>query len=170
MQALITFFFELCLLRRAPQEIPASDTLFRLVLIADLTIGLLVGVSSGLHPLMGIAQVVAELALMLSLLYLGLGFARHPERFNQSATALLGSGALIGALALPPVALSALGGESDAAAIGTLLLLGLLAWSIAVTGHILRHTFGIGLGPGIGIAVAYELLAITVMSALFGGF
>ena len=169
MQALITFFFELCLLRRAPQDLPASDTLFRLILIADVAVGVLVGVASGLQTLASAAQVVAETALMLSLLYLALGLVGHPGRFTQSATALLGSGALIGALALAPVLLSALGGDTDAAALGTLLLLALMVWNIAINGHILRHTFGIGLGQGIGIAVVYELLAIVTMSALFGG-
>lgn len=169
MQALITFFFELCLLRRAPQDLPASDTLFRLILIADVAVGVLVGVASGLQTLASAAQVVAETALMLSLLYLALGLVGHPGRFTQSATALLGSGVLIGALALAPVLLGALGGDTDAAALGTLLLLALMVWNIAINGHILRHTFGIGLGQGIGIAVVYELLAIVTMSALFGG-
>ena len=107
---------------------------------------------------------------MLALLYGGLRFAGHPARFNQSANALLGTGALIGILALPAVALSALeGGETDAATLGTLLLLGLLCWSILVTGHIVRHTFALSLGQGIGIAVAYQFLAIVTMDLLFGG-
>lgn len=170
MQALITFYFELCLLRRAPQDLPASDALFRLVLIAGVAIGVLVGVTSGVHPLVGFAQSVLEISLMLALLYGGLRLAGHPERFNQSANALLGTGALIGILALPAVALSALGdGETDAAALGTLLLLGILCWSILVTAHILRHTFALSLGQGIGIAVAYQLLAILTMGLLFGG-
>ena len=170
MQALIAFFFELCLLRRGPQDLPASEALFRLVLVADIAAGVLVGVTGGVHPLVGFAQSVLEISLTLSLLYGALRLAGHPARFNQSAIALLGTGALIGVLALPAVALSAMGGgETDAATLGTFLLVGLLCWSILVTGHIVRHTFALSLGQGIGIAVAYQLLAIVIMDLLFGG-
>jgi hypothetical protein len=169
-QALITFFFELCLLRRAPQDLPASETLFRLVLIADIVAGVLVGVTSGVHPLIGLAQSMLEISLMLALLFGGLRLAGHPGRFNQSATALLGTGTLIGILALPVVALSSVGGgESDAATLGSLLLVGLLCWSILVTAHIVRHAFALSLGQGIGIAVAYQFLAIVILNLLFGG-
>lgn len=170
MQALITFYFELCLLRRAPQDLPASETLFSLVLTAGIAVGVLVGITGGVHPLVGFAQSVLEISLMLALLYGGLRLAGHPGRFNQSANALLGTGALIGILALPAVALSALAdAETDAAALGTLLLLGVLCWSILVTAHILRHTFALSLGQGIGVAVAYQLLAILTIGLVFGG-
>lgn len=167
MQALITFYFELCLLRRAPQDLPASDALFRLVLLADIAAGVLVGATGGVHPLVSFAQSVLEISLSLALLYGGLRLAGRPARFNQSANALLGTGALIGILALPAVALSGLAG--DAAALGTLLLLGVLCWSILVTAHIVRHTFALSLGQGIAIAVAYQVLAIVIMDLSFGG-
>jgi hypothetical protein len=169
-QALITFFAELCLLRRAPQDLPASDALLWVVLVLDLFVGVLVGLSSGLSLGPSLFQGLMELALLLGVLYGGLAFIHHPGRFTQAATALLGSGALIGLLALMPLALNPTGTEdTETAALGALLLLALVAWSILVTGHIVRHTFGITLGQGTAIAVAFEFLAIALISALFGG-
>ncbi len=169
MQALIVFFFQLCLLRRAPQDLPASGTLFGLMLIADIATGFFASVASATPLAAGLAQSAIEVSLMLALLSVALRLAGHPGRFNQSATALLGAGTLIGILALPAVAMIPPGGEAtDLAALGVLLLVGFLCWSILVTGHVVRHSFGLSLGQGIGIAVAYQLLVILVIDALFG--
>lgn len=169
MQALIHFFFDLCLLRRAPQDLPASDVLLRLLLVADIATGFLVGVTGATHPVVSLAQSAAEVGLMLGLLALGLRLSGHPARFNQSATALLGTGVLIGLLALAPLAVSPLGDDGGLAVLGSLALLGLLGWSILITGHILRHTFGLSLAQGVGIALAYQVLAILSLDLLFGG-
>jgi len=168
-QALIVFFFQLCLLRRAPQDLPASDTLFGLALTADIASGFLGGIAGGVNPFVGLGESVTEVSMMLALLSVSLRLIGHPARFNQAATALLGAGALIGTLALPAIAMIPSGDSaSDIAALGVLLLVGFLCWSILVTGHVLRHTFAINLGQGIGIAVAYQILVILVIDALFG--
>jgi hypothetical protein len=170
LQVLIRYYIELCLLRRAPQDLPASTALFWTVLAVDLAVGLVVGLAAGLPLGASLAQDLFEAALMLGALYAGLYLTRHPERFLQSASALLGSSALISLAALAPLSLNPTGSEeTDAAALGALLLLAILAWSIVVTGHILRHTFAIGLGQGAAIAVAFQILAISLLGGLFGG-
>jgi hypothetical protein len=168
-QALIRFFVELCLLRRAPQDLAAADSLLWVVLAADLLAGVLVGLASGLGFWSSLAQGIAELALQLGLLHAALRITGHLGRFTQSATALLGSGALLGLLALVPMGLSATGGEaSNAAALGAFLLLVLVVWNLVVTGHIVRHTFGLSLIAGVAVAITYEVLAIVLIAILFG--
>ncbi|HYN79517.1 MAG TPA: hypothetical protein VES73_17175 [Lamprocystis sp. (in: g-proteobacteria)] len=168
--ALITFFIQLCLLRRTPQDLPASDALFWLVLAADLCAGLLIGLVGGLGLGISLIQGGTQLALLLGLLYLGLYFTRHPGRFTQSATALLGSGALISFIAAMVLTLNPTGSEeSDAATLGAIMLLVLMVWSIVVTGHIARHTFSISLGQGLSLAIAYEVVAVSLIAWLFAG-
>ena len=170
MQALIRFYVELCLLRRAPQDLPASAALFWAVLAADLAVGLVVGLAAGLPLGASLGQDLVETGLLLGVLYAGLYFTGHPGRFLQAASALLGSSVLISLAALVPLALNPTGSEeTDAAALGALLLLGLLAWSVVVAGHILRHTFAISLAQGAAIAVAFQILAIFLLGGLFGG-
>jgi hypothetical protein len=167
---LITFFFDLCLLRRAPQDLPASDSLLWVTLAADLCAGILVGLASGMSLALSLIQGGAEVAMLLGLLHLGLYLTGRLRRFTQSATALLGSGALISFIAVLPLALNPTGSEdSDAATLGAVLLLALVVWGILVTGHIIRHTFNLTLGQGVGLALAVELLTISVMGLLFGG-
>ncbi|WP_223807001.1 hypothetical protein [Marichromatium sp. AB31] len=170
MQALIMFFAELCWLRRTPQQLPASETLFVVVLLADLLVGMLVGVSAGIGWWPSLLQALAEIVLTLAALYVGLSAVRHARRFLQTATALLGAGALLGLLALVPLGLQPTGSrETELAALGALLFLALVVWSLVVTGHILRHAFVIGLGQGVAIALAFELFAVALIGALFGG-
>lgn len=170
MRALIFFFVELCALRRAPQDLPASEILLGVVLVADLFAGLLVGITAGISVWMSLLQGLIEIALMLAALYAALNVMKMSARFLQSGTALMGSGALLGLVALMPLSLNPTGNqESNLAALGAFLLLGLVIWGVVVTGHILRHTFGITLGQGSAIAIAFEIATITLITGLFGG-
>ncbi|MBK1702372.1 hypothetical protein [Thiococcus pfennigii] len=169
MQALIQFFFELCLLRRAPQDLPASDWLFRLVLAASFLVGVLAALIAGLPLALGVLQSLAQLALLLTVLYFGLGWLRRPGRFLQAATALLGTGTLLSLLALVPIGLLPLEPSGGDGTLAALLLLALFAWSIVVSGHILRHTLGVTLGQGAAIAILYELASLVLLGGLFPG-
>ena len=58
---------------------------------------------------------------------------------------------------------------TDLAALGAFLLLAIVVWGIVVTGHILRHTFSITLGQGSAIAVAFQIVVVTLVTSLFSG-
>jgi len=167
LQSLIQFFFELCLLRRAPQDLPASWALLGVTLVADLLMGMLFAISAGLPAGLGLAQSLMDVAFMLVLLYGALYLLERLPRFRQSATALLGSGALLQLVASVPLGLLPPGEEGRAPAGMSLLLLVLVLWSILVTGHIVRHTFGLRLAQGIAIAVLYSFFAYTLLGELF---
>lgn len=170
MQALITFFVELCALRRPPQDLPASQLLFGVTLIADLLVGILVGIAAHLPVLTSFAEGVTEVTLMLVALYVGLELLQRPSRFLQSATALLGSGTLLGLLAIAPLMLDPTGSkQTELAALGAFMLLALVIWGLVVTGHILRHTFGLTLGQGAAVAAAFEVLTVSLVTVMFGG-
>jgi len=166
---LIQFFIDLCLLRRAPQDMPSSAVLFGLALAADLLVGLLLAATSGLPIGSGLAQGLIDALFMLVLLYWGLRMVNRPARFAQAGTALLGSGALLGALALFPVSMISSGEQAEPSAIAALMFLILVVWSVLVMGHILRHTFEIRLGQGIAIAIIYNMLAYSLVRGLFSG-
>jgi hypothetical protein len=166
---LIRFFFELCLLRRAPQDLPASSVLLAMTLLADLVTGAIFAMAAGVSPFIGLAQSLVDTAFMLALLYGALYLMDRLPRFVQSTTALLGSGAMLGLIASVPLGLLPPGEEGRAGGILAPLFLALVLWSILVTGHILRHSFELRLGQGIGIAVLYNLFAYTLLGGLFSG-
>ncbi|MFB1486787.1 MULTISPECIES: hypothetical protein [unclassified Thiocapsa] len=170
MQALILFFVELCALRRTPQDLPASEILLAVVALASLVVGVMIGLVAGLSIGASLAQTLFELAMTLGALFVALRLMRLDARFFQSATALLGSGVVIGAIALIPLSFNPTDSqETDLAALGALLLLVVFVWSVVVSGHILRHTFQITLGQGAAIAVAFKVGVVLLMGIAVGG-
>ena len=131
----------------------ALNLLVGMAMIADARIGVPIAFLEGLF----------EVLLMLSVLYLGLKFHGILARFQQAATALMGSGFLLGLLALPLVAWSHHSESSEAG----LLLLALIIWSMVVMGHILRHTFDTRFSLGLSIAVLYTLVSWNLSFMLF---
>jgi hypothetical protein len=169
LQALIHYFIELCLLRKGPQDLPASRTLLQLLSLIYLGVGVLVGAATGQGLWVALLQTLVDLALLLGLLYVGLGWLGRLPRLIQAASALVGSGALLSLLVLVPLGMASGGDDSELTGVAALLFLALLAWSILVTGHILRHTLELPLVQGALIAVAYNLLAYTLLGTLFTG-
>jgi hypothetical protein len=169
LQALIYYFIELCLLRRAPQDLPASPTLLKALVLVYLAVGVLVGTATGEGAGVALLQTLVDAALLLGLLYAGLRWLGRLPRLLQAGSALLGSSALLSLLVLVPLGMASGGEDSELTGVAALLFLALLAWSIVVTGHILRHTLDLALVQGALIAVAYNLLAYSLLGALFSG-
>jgi hypothetical protein len=167
--SLIQFFVDLCFLRRAPQDLPASVGLFGVVLATDLLIGVMLGVAAGIGVGSGLVQGLVDILFMLALLYGALLLVERAARFLQAATALLGTGAVLGTLALIPVSLAPVGEQTGQSSTAAWIFLMLVAWSVVVTGHILRHVFEIRLAQGAAIAVIYNLLAYVLARGLFSG-
>ncbi|MBA1446760.1 MAG: hypothetical protein M3H12_19675 [Chromatiales bacterium] len=163
MKALLNFFVDLCLLRAAPQDLPASSVILAGTFLLNILVSLLMIVDARHGPGLAMIESLFETFLMLAALYLALRTRSLRGRFQQSATALMGSGLLLGLLALPLVAWSH---RSESTEAGLLLLL-LIIWSIVVLGHIIRHTFGVTLNIGVALGVLYTMLAWSMVARLF---
>lgn len=162
MRALFDLFFDICLFRKAPQDVPSSMALLKLCLLAYAGSGLLVLLVTTPAPV-ALLQILLDTVLLSGLLYLGLGLRRHPKRFEQTLSALTGTGGLMGLLALPLTVWLARQGQGDAAALPSMLLLLLIVWSTAVMAHILRHAFEIPIWLGAALALAYTYLSWTLI-------
>lgn len=169
MRSLIQFFFELCLLRRAPQDLPASDALLGVAFLANLLMGVMLAATVGIAPGLSLAESLVDAVCALALLYVALYLLDRLPRFQQSATALMGSGALLGFITAVVFGLLPPGEDGRASGSTVLLFAALVAWSILVTGHILRHTFELRLGQGVGIAVVYTFFIYSLLGGLFSG-
>lgn len=167
MLAIVHYFVELCLLRRNPQDLPASNGLAALVIGVGLLGGLLLSITAGGSLFSGLVQTALDFGLMLGVLYLAMRALDKTPRFLQTATALVGADTLIGLLALVPVGL--LGPEleeSPMLMLAGLMFLALVVWSVIIAGHILRHAFEIRLGQGVAIAITFDLLSFLIIGGL----
>ena len=163
MKQLLTSAIELCLLRIGPQDLPASQTLLYLSLLLNFAVGvvLVTGLELGLGR--AFMETLFQLALMLGALYLALKSTNRLPRFNQSATAFMLSGLLLGFLALPMVFWN----QRTQSAESGLLVLILLFWDIVVMGHILKHTFEMPFNVGIAAAIIYTILSWNLTALFF---
>jgi len=147
-------FLDIALLRRNPQDLPASRALLVLASIAAVISSVPLGaVRHGLGEslLLGALDVVVLAAFVDVLLLL----TRHPNRFNQAFTALCGAGTLLNLIAWPLLRLVEPGAGADWRALAGLGLLGVILWGVLVTAHVFRHAVGRSLGYGAALAVAY---------------
>ncbi|WP_045223494.1 hypothetical protein [Methyloterricola oryzae] len=160
---LIQLFIDICLFRRGPQDVPASQLLLGLAVLVYLTVGVVLLGLEGMS-MEAVLQALVELLILLGFVWGNLKFLRLQKRFVQTAIAMLGADALISSLAIPPVAWMAYSAGARGA---YLLLLLLMLWHLAVVAHILRHALSRPLGVGIGLAVVYVVASYQVMLTLF---
>ncbi|MCB1773112.1 MAG: hypothetical protein KDI88_05810 [Gammaproteobacteria bacterium] len=164
MQALIRFFFELALLRRAPQDLPASPALLVLFALGGIVIGALNGreIFGGIREAGGAN--VLDLLLTMVMLFVLLQFKGNAERWQQTTTAFLGVGLLAG------VAMLVIGALSDSLNVPELAVfadLVLAIWLHIALGHVLRHALDIPLMAGVVIVLAYTMMAFNLIIQVF---
>ena len=167
MLQLIRAWFEICLLRRAPQDLPASSHLLGVSLCCYGLVSVLVSSQSYTFS-MALLLTLVDLGLLIlfawSLLYL----QNKRARLNQTLSALAGSGSLMGVIALPllltiaPDAVT----QDVPAPLQSLWLL-LLLWNLFIMAHIIRHALSSSFAIGFGISLLYALLNMQVIVTLF---
>jgi hypothetical protein len=160
-------FVGICLLRAAPQDLPASRALLALVLTAYLLLAWLLAIPAyGQTRAVGVA--LLDTALLAAFIQILLFLLSRRARILQTLTAMAGSSSLLGVIALPLV----LWGQPSQAGepVSGLLLyawLSLLLWNLVVAGHILRHALSTSFGIGLGVALLYALFNMQLMATLF---
>jgi hypothetical protein len=156
-------FLDIALRRQTPANLPASVLLLALVAcVAALTEvfgALLPPPPNGQIPL----RIVLEVGLPLAFTWILLAFARRRARFLQTATALLGVGALASLILYPLDSLIGVMGEDKLMSlpigvIWTAVLIGYLA----AFAHIWRSALDSRLLLGVGISLGYLVLRISI--------
>ena len=167
MSRLLTLWFDICLLRAGPQDLPASRELLGLALASYALVSFLLSLPG--YPLvtavqMALVDAVLLIMFAITLLY----FLGKMARLNQTLTALAGTGTLLGLLALPvmPLLLPDQEAKQQPLLVSLLWLL-LLGWSLIVVAHIMRHALSVNLPVAIGVAILYTLVAMQILNALF---
>ena len=167
MLQLIRSWFDICLLRAQPQDLPASRFLLGLSLACYALVSLLVSVrSSGLAGALQVAVVDLGLltAFVLCLLYL----QNKTARINQTLSALAGCGSLLGIFALPLVLLVQPDQSPDQIpALLRLFWLLLFVWNLLVMAHIMRHALSSSFATGLAFSVLYMLVTMQVIATVF---
>lgn len=163
MLEIIKRLFDICLFKQGPQDLPYSALLLKLLLIADLSIGFLL-LSIEKDALGALLQASTSVALVLAASGLTVYFGNKPQRFNQMASAMVGVDAIISFFGLPAMA-TMMTGYNALLAFAVMVML--MIWQWAITGHIIKHTLEQPLAFGLGLAFLYSVASYQVISILF---
>jgi len=167
---LLTFlrpFFDICCFRRGPQDLPASSMLLGLAGGAYLLVN--TGLLAMSQPLpRAAAAAAAETVLLGALVYPILSLRGVTARWLQTTTAMVGTGLIFSAAALPVFAGGYMAARSGQGAgeIFLLLTVVLIVWNLGVTAHIFRHALSAPFAGGLLAALVYVWVVTVAASRL----
>lgn len=167
MKQLFNIFFDICLLRAGPQDVPVSRYLLPFILVLHVLIGVILGLVS--YPAVtAMAYGVTNTFVMILFVHGVLVLKKLPARFTQTLSATAGTDVLIGVVAWPVshwmVTARDSGGDVGAP---VLLWLLLVLWSLTVVAHILRNALSVPLAAAIILAILYFFIGYNVSITLF---
>ena len=162
---LLKLFFDLCLLKAAPQDLPYSRFLMLLSIGCYFLIGLAVSLQDEAFG-MAMVSAVVDTGLLVGLAYLGLWMRDFMPRSIQTVTAFAGTGTLFELMGWPLVTYLQHLGQGQGS-IFSLLLLVLIVWNIVVIGNILKHALELPMWAGTGVALLYIYTSLRVMTVLY---
>lgn len=154
----IQAFYEICLLKKRPQDLPVSGVFFCLCAATYAISSLLLTLTyQDLRSSLLAAFMDAGLTILITCLILFV--IRRPERILQTGTALLGTGTIFSLLAMPVYSLLALPvlAQSGSPVLSFLVWV-LIIWNIAVMAHILRHALTVSYPMAVLLALVYVIV------------
>lgn len=155
---------DIVLWRRGPQDLPASSLLLALSVAAYVVVSILQLALLDAGPMVWFVALVVDPLLLGGGIWLLLRLFSRPERFLQTATAVLGTGTLFG-VALLLLSPFGLGAESRLAGIVALAIV--VAFAL-VTGRILKLATDSNLFTGVALSLTYFLLIDLLLELAAG--
>jgi drug/metabolite transporter (DMT)-like permease len=156
-------FFQICLLRFSPGQLPRSYELLTVSLIAYTLVNFLLALFTA--PLFDAVLASLLESALVALITVGiLSLNRHYGRWVETLMALAGTGFILGMFALPLIyGGTMLQDNGLLQAFMLLVYIFLVVWNILIMAHILRHAIDTTFGFGIVFALAYIFITSAVI-------
>jgi hypothetical protein len=168
-QQFLRIFLDIVLWRRGPQDLPASGLLVLITLTAYVLVGAVQLVLLDEWGAAWLVFLVADPALLTASVWLLLRLYGHTERFQQTAAAVLGTGALLGVALYLPLQILVTGlGLDPSSPVAQASALLLVAVFVLVNGRILKLATGSSLFTGIAASLTYFMAINALLGAVHG--
>ena len=163
-------FVDIVLWRRGPQDLPASTLLLWIVAAAYVAVSIAQLALLQEPASAWVVFVVLDPILLAGGTWALLRLYRHPERFVQTASAVLGTGALLGLVVYLPLQWLQvrMGVPPDSPSAG-MTALALVVIFALVTGRILQLATESSLFTGVALSLTYFLLINLLLGVVNGG-
>lgn len=170
MPQFLKVFLDIVLWRRGPQDLPASPLLLGLCGIAYALVSVVQLAMLDEPAGAWLVFVVLDPLLLTAGIWLLLRLFAKRQRFLQTATAVLGTGALLGVALFLPVQflLGSLGYGPESTVAGLMALVLVVVFAL-VTGRILWLATDSNLFTGVALALTYFLMLNLLLAAAVRG-
>jgi len=160
-QQLVKLFWEICLLRKGPQDVPAAHILFWLLLVVGLVVDLIIAVNF-IDFQQALLVVLANTVVLFGVVMLLLRMLGYASRIVQTLTTLIGTGLVFSFIRLPVMFVVKLAPQ-NVGMFGFVEVI-ILVWSLVVIAHILRHALSIQLSLAGALAFGYFMLSYQLVN------
>ncbi len=163
------YFWQICLLRASPSQLPGNPAVLGTVLgVYCVTALLALTVTRTSHTPLSILGIVAVGVLVQGSLVFGLlAFKRLGQRFYATWSALLGANTIMLIILLPINLIISEGDAGNLRLIADSISWVCLGWWFAIGGYIFHKATEISILQGAAIAFMMELLGVLATVALF---
>ncbi|MGD9598865.1 MAG: hypothetical protein AB7G76_08825 [Steroidobacteraceae bacterium] len=168
MLSLLRLFTDMALLRRGPEELPASAFLLLGTVAANFLVNFLV--STLLPPIPGPwhLHLVVDILFTLVWYVVLMRLFSRPERFLQTTTAVFGYQTVLAPVWIATAWLAGRFQDDDAWLVPIAVVgLGMLAWVLAANGRILRSALGQPMPVCVSLALLQTVAGQLVLLGLF---
>lgn len=161
-------FLNIVLLRRGPQDLPASTLLLALLIATAVLANLAVALAFDLDVALILMRALVDAALGLLLTAAVLSVAGKPHRFLQSSTAMVGAGLVIAPIGVLLFAIERpYGGFANHPDWLRFFEGAYEAWDILIVGHVYRMALERNFFLCVLLAFACEIMVVTAVQGLF---
>lgn len=164
MSAIIKILFDICLLRKGPEDLPVHNSFIWLFVLASLVISLCLG--SIIHDYQ-IAFILSVVGITTTFIFAKLLLIKKPERFTQTFCAMLGVSLLIDIISVPvifPLLDETL--NPTFKILFSFLAISTYVWYVMVNGFIVSRAIAVTLGYGISIVIGYALVTYMIFELI----
>jgi len=168
MSALIRLFWDICIFRRGPQDVPYSQFLFGSLLFIKLTFELATffipdGMGSTLPATTVIPYIVVDALASIAAIYAILWLHGHRDRAIQTLTTTLGVDIIIGMAQLPFKFLaSSAGTQINMLAMFYLGTMVIFVWELSVYSHVFRQALSTSIFRAGGYALLLFIMSFVI--------
>jgi hypothetical protein len=159
---LIKLLFDICLLKKAPQNLPYSIDLLKLLAIVNLFFNFLL-MNMSVNWFNALLKATIGVLLIGGFSWISLFFSGKLTRFCQTICALLGADVLLDIFALPTIATMAV---NQGGLLVFLVMMSLIIWHWVITGHIMRNALEQSFSFSLGLAFLYLVVSYQVTALI----
>lgn len=170
MLAVLKTLVDIALLRRDPSALPASSSLLGAAVLLFLVLNMALAATFRPQSDDLLLQLVTSVAFSLLWYWVLLRLFQKPERFLQTATAIVGFGCLVTPVLVPLSALVApFAAKPEEASPVVLLLLPVAIYVVFVTARILKAAIERPMFQAVALVLLHTFVEPVVLLSLFGG-